>query len=273
MKQVNIQRLLGQSALYDFSPRVSRAAVEKYWELRNWASRGNRDLFEFSPDVYFVWIPKVAGSSITRWLRKSSGVLELLNVARALSVTKEQLNSNKALTIGHQSSDSLIRIGLLDPEKIERSWSFAVVRNPFSRVASVWKYLIKKRTISPSTTIDDFVDNLLTEQPRIGLYNQHGLSMASPMVQWVNQNHWLGPKEIFRIEDFSSPEVVETLRDRLETIGPIPSSNVSPPSTNHTSIRKETLKKIIEFYQEDFEQFGYSPEDPAVLFSSLKPGS
>lgn len=273
MKQVNIQRLLGQSALYDFSPKVSRAAVEKYWELRNWASRGNRDLFEFSPDVYFVWIPKVAGSSITRWLRKSSGVLELLNVARALSVTKEQLTSHKALTVGHQSSDSLIRIGLLNPEEINRSWSFAVVRNPFSRVASVWKYLMRKQTISSATSIDDFVDNLVTERPRIGLYNQHGLSMASPMVQWINQDNWLGPKEIFRIEDFSSPDVVETLRSRLETTGPIPSSNVSPPSTSHNSVRKDTLKKIIEFYQEDFEQFGYSTEDSAVLFSRLRPGS
>lgn len=268
---MNIQRMLGQGALYDLSPNTSRAAVEKYWELRNWASRGNPDLFEFSPDVYFVWIPKVAGSSLTRWLRKSSGVLELLNVARALSVTKEQLNMNKALTVGHQSSDSLIRIGLLNPEKIERSWSFAVVRNPFSRVASVWKYLIKKRTISSATSIDDFVDNLFTERPRIGLYNQHGLSMASPMVQWVNQQNWLGPREIFRIEDFSRPDVVEALRSQLETTGPIPSSNVSPPSSSHNSIRADTLKKIIEFYQEDFEQFGYSTEDSDGLFSGPKP--
>lgn len=243
----------------DFN-QFRRKLLNKYWISKTIAFGPNRAIHELTPAAYFVWIPKAAGSSIAAWLRRTVGLTELHNVGRILNAKPGSLAQTNALTVGHQDTDALIRLKLLTPEQLDQSHSFAIVRNPFSRLISNWIYLKKIGKIALDTSLDTFVKEIYRQRPTPGAFNQYKLSMASRMVDWINQKEWNGPQEIFQLENLSRD--FSKLQNALDSHSPLPRRNIATIRQNVVfSISRDSLGRIQDFYSQDFSQFGYAPDE------------
>lgn len=200
---------------------------------------------------------------MARWLRKHYGIIAAHNVGRFSLQSHSEIGAIRGLTLGHQNLDSLVDLGLLLPNKLNNAFSFTIVRNPYTRLVSVWRYLMKLGDVSSATSFDGFVRMVLREQPRPGVYNACGLSLASPMSTWVSQSEWSGPQKIFYFERLA--QAVEDLGKRLGIAANFPRVNVGDGISGPIQISDNTLRDIQGFYAQDFLAFGYDLAPPPKL--------
>jgi len=205
----------------------------------------------------FVWIPKTAGSSLAAWLNPA-GMPEL-SVLSALihdPTRYRELASYPVTTFGHIDVDSLIERGDLTSAQLDDCWAFAVVRNPFSRIVSLHRYLIALGWLHPETDLVSFLREVALGVARVGPYNHIGLSQANLQTDWLNQVHWAGPTNVYRCEDLGA--LVRDLRQRHPELGDdLPVLNESKTGTKHQA-PKLAIPMIQEIYATDFLELGYS---------------
>jgi len=210
----------------------------------------------------FVWIPKTAGSSLAAWLNPAGmpelGVLsELLHDPNRYS----ELAQYPVTTFGHIDVDSLIERGDLTSAQLADCWAFAVVRNPFSRVVSLHRYLITLGWLAPETDLVQFLREVAGGVAPVGPYNHIGLSQANLQTDWLKQEHWAGPTNIYRCEDLGA--LVRDLRQRHPQLSDdLPVLNESRSGARHQAT-KLAVPLIREIFSTDFLELGYS-FDPAL---------
>jgi len=131
-------------------------------------------------------------------------------------------------------------------------YSFAVVRNPYERIISEFKYRIgSKRQSLFTPSFRRWVRRSFADYERDNyLLSNHIRPQSDFLMPGV---------EIFKLEDgFSAVE--QRLQDVLEIsfVEKIPHTNKS--SDRPIEIDPETLDIIYNFYRKDFEVFGYPRE-------------
>lgn len=262
-----VKDVLAHPVVRRVSPEMSRKMVEAYWKAKS-RSLGPITLGDLDPEIVFVWIPKAAGSSMALWLRKNHGLTSAHNIGRLALKSFPDYPAHRGVTLGHQNVDSLVTLGLLQPEKLNRAFSFAIVRNPYTRLVSLWRYLITLRDFPPSRGFDDFVGAVAQEKPRPGAYNVCGFSMASPMSSFTTQSHWSGPREIFHFEQLE--HAVSRLQSQLGISRDFPQMNVGEKIAGSLPISRKTVSTIQRFYERDFDAFGYDIEPPSNRFHLTK---
>ncbi len=245
------------------APSLASTLAEGYWSSRLEAI-SCETLVNVPPRVVFVWVPKTAGSAIARWLRKSYGLREVHNIGRLVHLDESWATSSRAITFGHQSIDRLIQAGVTRAVALNQAFSFAIVRNPYTRAVSLWRYLVRIGRYPQSRDFERFVRDVTYQNPRPGLYNQLGLSMASPMTAWVRQQEWNGPRVIYRFEDLQNG--VKALAHQLSVHADLRPRNRGLREKFPVSVSRKTVTLLQEFYWEDFESFGYSLEPPPDSF-------
>ena len=223
-----------------------------------------RPRFAFEPETIFIWVPKAAGTSMFRWLN-SAVALRFLNHVRVIeSLPIDEIEKIKALTFGHMCIDSVVDYGYLRPESLQKTFSFAFVRNPYTRVVSVWRYLIRQGVVPHDWGLDRFVSQLVRQNPRAGLFNEISLSHGAPMTNWIFQERWPGPHQIYHFEELS--ESISQLAEKLGVKERFPAENVGSYARGEISLGHKTLTKLQSYYRLDFENFGYSYDPPKSLF-------
>jgi len=237
--------------------------VETYWKAKA-RHLGPVTVGDLEPEVVFVWIPKAAGSSMARWLRKNHGLTSAHNIGRLTLDSFPEYPAHRGITLGHQNVDSLVTMGLLSAEKLNAAFSFAIVRNPYTRLASLWRYLISLGDFPPSKSFDDFVGTIAREKPRPGAYNACGLSMASPMSTLTKQSSWSGPQKIFHFEQLE--QAVSRLKKTLGITADFPQMNVGEKISGPLPLSRKTVSAIQRFYERDFDTFGYDIDPPSQRF-------
>lgn len=256
------KKVLGAYIVRRAFPRATNEAV-----LKSWQSEVGRRIFTHSrslaPDYNFVWIPKTAGTSISVWLQEEIGLRRFLNIRELSRLSNEDASDIHAVTFGHQSIDWLMNNSLVSKTALTTSYNFAFVRNPYERVISLWRYLVRIGKYPRFVGFDEFVGDIVHENPSPGPFNRHGLSMASPMSSWVKNRAWHGEIDLYRYESFETeiPRLasrlgIKTFPTRLNT------AESSPPLLR---IRAATLGRLRDFYGTDFEFFAYS-EDHSKYF-------
>lgn len=258
-----IKDVLAHPAVRRVAPEVSRKMVETYWSAKS-RRLGPLTVADLEPEVVFVWIPKAAGSSMARWLRKNHGLTAAHNIGRLALESFPEYPAHRGITLGHQNVDSLVTMGLLRAETLNAAFSFAIVRNPYTRLASLWRYLIKLRDFPASKSFDDFVHAIAREKPRPGAYNACGLSMASPMSAFTTQYSWSGPQQIFHFEQLE--QVVSELQNTLGIAADFPQMNVGEKIAGPIPLSGKTVSTIQRFYERDFHAFDYDTEPPSHRF-------
>lgn len=215
------------------------------------------------PEIHFVWVPKAAGTSVAKWLRKGVGLQDLPSIRHIRELTEIKAREAVAVTFGHQSIDALVKAGVVNPSYLEAAYSFAFVRNPFERVVSLWRYLNQLKKIE-QPSFDDFVQAIEHQRPTTGLHNMHGLSMASPMVSWLQPRQWAGPREIFRVEELE--EAIATLREKLRITEDFRAYNAAQEPSPVVEISGRSVEFIHEFYADDFHAYNYPLDPPRPRF-------
>jgi len=133
-----------------------------------------------------------------------------------------------------------------------------LVRNPFSRVVSLYEYLKKTGRIHSQTGFRSFC-GLLSDGAfkEIGLYNSEGLSQCNP------QNLWITDKEGNRLVDFvgrieNADSDFQDILINLGIQGQLPFLNRTPRAQTANYYNTETTDLVVKAYEVDFDTFGYS---------------
>lgn len=265
-----------EKPLHAFKPDKSWAfqlvknLVRPRHSFRAEAARKSRDFFLASPPdlnslfheqstSLFVWIPKTAGTSIYRWVESQSNVL-LVKEARDLPQLGESSERRGTVAFGSMNIDDLVEARYLNPLVLQSRYSFAFVRNPYARIASLYRYGLKMGALPKKTPFRVFLWLVARQEPVPGLYNWAGLSMASPMVNWIRQESWSGPKEVLRLEDGDA--AFTQIGKKLGLRGMPGRENETSASVAPVEYHRFEIDLIQDIFFEDFTEFGYSLEPP-----------
>lgn len=203
-------------------------------------------------DSLFIWIPKNAGTSIHAMLRPHG--LVKLNTTRSIRLC---FRNSGRVTFGHMSPESLVDLGIISRDFVDRAFKFAFSRDPYTRAVSLYRYLLGTSVLQnwhEQPTFAVFL-RLIADgyYDRVGAYNARGLSHCNPQVEWLRAT---GADKIYKIEDLA--EFIADISDRW---------NISPtefPHLNRSDIgsrpelSREEKALIDKTYAEDFETLGYS---------------
>ena len=212
-----------------------------------------------NPPAIFVWIPKTAGTSLGAALETRGGQT-LVSVKRI----KRCFQNKGVVTFGHIYLPALVEAGLVSAEFVSRAFKFAIVRNPYDRLISLFEYLKRTYYIPKTTTFSIFcryVEECAVE--RVGLINHDGLSQLNPQVTWLVDG-WgrIMVDKIYRYEELSS-----SWSDIWNNIG-FGDDPPDLPKLNDSQGRREpkdyfcesTISIVQKAYHDDFGILGYLTE-------------
>lgn len=180
--------------------------------------------------IRFIHIPKTAGTSVVNWMTKNNITFKLGRYSEKKGYTKTH---STALFWKNKY-----------PKK--ETYMFSVVRNPYTRLVSYYRY-IKKVDPNFLLTWDEFVDT------KYNLFDFH--------FPWTTQIHYVGDKKnniiVNKIIYFENLE--NDLQHFFKIYKQLPSKNVTN-STNidymNTYYKCNNLKSIVEeHFKIDFDTF------------------
>lgn len=209
-------------------------------------------LFSKSPDMVFIWIPKTAGSSVSKFLNAGLGMQKLKTSNHARS-----FRNRGSVTFGHIHYLSLVKSGLVSGSFHERAFKFTFVRNPYSRIASLYNYSTRRNLLN-GQSFDQFLESVVLRPP-VGMYNRVGLSQTNPQTDWLmGESGDLLVDKIFRVEVLD--EFSNYFQDKYDvTFDSSERHNASIPIITVDEILRcpENTEKINTIYAQDFELLGY----------------
>lgn len=189
-------------------------------------------------NILFIHIPKTGGTSIEEWLRQRY----------ALSLHASQVDVAMRCPPQHFHADLLkylFQDGYFD-------YSFAVVRNPYTRLLSEYNYRMSHRRrrerIFPTPSFAAWLRRTF-ERYRKDSY--------------IYSNH-IRPQQDFLLDDtevFTLESGLEKMKSRLAEVlgeplpGLIPVSKQS--AVRSRGMDEQTANALFQFYRGDFERFGY----------------
>lgn len=204
------------------------------------------------PDLLFIWIPKTAGSSVFSYLESQLGMKKLKTPESA-----RKFRNHGSVTFGHMSYQSLLESGIVSNSYHARAFKFALVRNPYARIASLYNYLMQRKIIE-NVEFDRYLENVRLRPP-IGLYNRFGGSLANPQTDWL-----MDKEEKFLTDRVFKVEEMDEFARFLETGYAI---DFHPDNHHNSSYRIISVEEITghaerreiinDLYARDFDLLGY----------------
>ena len=194
--------------------------------------------------ILFIHVPKAAGSSIEKQFRTSGWKMDYYNVCA----------NPYEPALQHLTYRELSEM-IADLDDIP---SFSVVRNPFKRMVSEWRWQVN---IMRNTDVDfpNFVRRVQ-------------VSLKTSKTYW--DNHWRPQTDFIsdKVDDVIKMEQLDESFERFaieQDLGftSLPKSNKSKTRFGafpKLSVNDETIDRIREIYRDDFERLEYSKDMPAV---------
>lgn len=192
----------------------------------------------FNDKIVFIHIPKNGGTSIRKIIFENGGGIYIKN---------------------HPTFDEITKI---KPEYVNNKISFCIIRNPFDRFISIFRFNNQEKRLrkifgenylnikNKIDTLDKFIENFEFPKSR-----WLGKSLYTPQAVWANN-----VQNIFKIED--QYKIKKFLQEN-GIKGEIPLENSSGPITKNNFYYREfytakTKKFIEDKFQKDLKKFGYN---------------
>jgi hypothetical protein len=126
------------------------------------------------------------------------------------------------------------------------SETFAVVRNPWDRIVSLWAFWNKiKKTYVP---FDTFVRNL----------NNYKFAEESWFTFDQPQKAWIPNGVTYLLKFETLEEDFKVIQEKLGCHEPLPRLNTSEHDDYHTYYTPETWDIVANVFKDDIEEFGYT---------------
>jgi hypothetical protein len=240
-----------------FLAQTRQRSAEWHYARELRASLSEIDLDRPRPglSVAFSHIPKCGGTSIHRWLGAELGLVKI-NSHTLMRAYLTRTTSSPVVSFGHMSVDSCIEEGVVTKEHLEAAHSFSLVRNPYTRVLSLFSHFRHYRHLPDLWSLDDFLIHLARSTPRIGFFNVARLSQAAPQVSWLRQARWSGPTTVLRVENAES---INAFFAEMGVTSTYPSTRKSDSERYRGQWSERTSQLVLDVYGEDFETLSYSP--------------
>ena len=176
--------------------------------------------------ILFVHIPKTAGTSIWQWLIHNN----LENWKRHSGLHHESISELRSLN------------------DISNTFSFAVVRNPYTRVISYWHHAVTQRLLNGLDniypTLNHFLDAVLNRKP-----SPTTPYMIYDQAHYVCENNRIAVSKIYKFENLKE----------LQTDLNITKLTHARKQNYRTHLFTDKEIQIIQnIYARDFEIFNYS---------------
>lgn len=214
-------------------------------------------------NLIFIWIPKVAGTSIFHFF----GKFGMRNHFR--KPLPKMIHG--FITINHWGAEALMKKKILNKEYFSRAFKFCFVRNPWDRMVSLYFYLKREGIFSivepqKQITFNQFVERvkdgvtgLTDEVPYPGFFHLHKFSQCYPQAGWIfDENGKIIVDFVGRYE-----QLQENFNTLLKMIGS-DAKNLTLPYHNRTSHRSYhqyyddySRKMVANIYKQDIELFKY----------------
>jgi len=193
--------------------------------------------------VYFIHIPKCAGTTLEKMFA-SLGFQSFL-------APEDYLFARQYLKVPPTHFDIETIEKIFDLNKL---YSFSIVRNPYNRILSDYKWAKEKSNRTEyfkAMSFDEFCSNSFEEYK---IDQTYLASHIKPQHKFISNN----VKKVFKLEDGLETAIQQVFAD----LGIVISGNILLPRLNATNenpieISNYTRELIYDFYKEDFEMLGY----------------
>jgi hypothetical protein len=207
---------------------------------------------------YFSHIPKTGGTSVEDYLIERFGSLAMLDRRFNFLPPAERWCQTSPQHIEWKSLQMILPLEFVDAV-------FAVVRHPIARIESGYHFQIQvEKSISPDTSFSDW----LQDQVRMMKANPFALdNHMRPQVDFVPEG-----AAVFHLEFGLDPLVLylDELAGNADGPRTIGHSNKSKKPRNTevpawTKPSRADIDLLCDLYREDFDRFGYEPEQKKPL--------
>jgi len=210
----------------------------------------------YSPkhDIFFIHIPKCAGSSIDVALFRENGI-DIPEGAKLKAHVPSSLCDQYYFFGKNRDAHARPRDLVGHKEFDNASYKFAIVRNPWDRFVSEYHWRKRQprfRNIKPTDLINSY--------RKSGMQKEYAHTHFMPQWQYIfkNDKSTMMVDEFFKLET-DMDRLLETLRNK--TGNPdfsIPTRNVSKRDRDYRSFFDNNLKKeLMPAFKDDMELFGY----------------
>ena len=196
--------------------------------------------------IYFAHIPKTGGSSVERALRNAG-------VKKAMTMSKAKNDAAEHGRCTPQHIHAAVYKMYFPKEFVD--YAFAIVRNPYGRMASEYKMKVLngQKYVAPDT----WITRSLKRYESFSFTRDNHIR---PQVQF------LAPYvERFRLED----GLDQPIRAAFEALG-LPAPEEVPHqrkgAAEKLQISAKTRKRIADFYSPDFKKLDYDLDDCSAYF-------
>ena len=206
----------------------------------------------------FVHVPKSAGTSICHALSPLTTAFDLEIGGTPYGEAFQELVFERFRLHKHMRASELR--DLLGPARWSDSFTFAFVRNPFSRAYSTYKYLKQHRAELPFIDQFDTFDEYVSSAE----WDGHGpFRLLLPQSHWTHHRGEQLVDFIGRVETFTA-DLDHVLRmvgaGEAKAAPDVQNVSALPPSPPRLS--EQAVAKIVDRYASDFAVFGYDPTVP-----------
>lgn len=199
----------------------------------------------------FLWMPKVAGMSISGALKVQFG-MRYLSLENAPKRWEPQL---KGVTFYHSHVPALVDKGYVLSDWVDKAFKFAFVRNPWDRLVSLYHWLRWEKKMDFHTFIEQVTEG---NYVRPGIMNLRGLYQANRLVDWLRPDGvWL-PQYIGRFENLQ--EDWRTVTKILGCGYTLTKRNTSKHTHYRDYYDPQTRDLVAQRFEEDIDLFKYTFE-------------
>lgn len=200
--------------------------------------------------VLFLWMPKVAGTSISQALLSA-----YKHHYRALENHPDHFSRDlQAITFFHSHIPSLVDKEVLSQSWVDNAFKFAFVRNPWDRLVSLYHWLDDKESGPP---FEDWLQSVVkANYERPGTQNIQGLYQANRLVDWLRpEGIWL-PDYIGKFETLNTDWI--TIQKILGITASLPHGNQSIHKPYAYYYNSATRRLVEKRFEEDIDLFKYT---------------
>lgn len=228
--------------------------IKKIGRRTGYYKRLNAKKAEGHVNSVFLWIPKTAGTSITKALEKHN-FLVLYNTA-SVAFYFPQCGG---VSFAHMSYTELLKQNYITSNFDATSFKFTFVRNPYDRAVSIYEYFIRLKRIEPTFTFKQFTELMKNKEYQyVGLASDENFSHCNKQSSYLyDGNNKLIADYVGKVENIDTDfkEICDHLKinENLDHL-----NKSSRKNLDHYYSDDKIIKNVYEAYEEDFDNFKYT---------------